>query len=299
MNETHTRRGFTLIELMVVLAIIGILLGLTLSAVQRVRNDAMRLQCSNNLRQIGLGLQMYHDAHFQLPPGFSDTPSSQPYPELGWPARLLPFVEQENLWRLTTEAFQINRDPFQNPPHAGLATVVPLFLCPADWRISYPQESRGEIVVAFTSYLGVEGRDLLSRDGLLYYNSTVSFSEVTDGLSNTVMVGERPPSADFYYGWWYTGYGQSSSGSLDMTLGVSEINRYRQPEFRHCLPGPYSFGPGKLENDCDLFHFWSLHSGGANFLCADGSVHFLSYSAASILPALGTRAGGEVVDLPY
>lgn len=60
-----------------------------------------------------------------------------------------------------------------------------------------------------------------------------------------------------------------------------------------------TFGPGSLRNDCDLFHFRSFHPGGANFLCADGSVHFLSYSAASVLPALGTRAGGEVADLPY
>jgi prepilin-type N-terminal cleavage/methylation domain-containing protein/prepilin-type processing-associated H-X9-DG protein len=298
MNATHLRRGFTLIELMVVLSIICVVMGLTLCAVQRVRNDAIRLQCGNNLRQIGLGLHMYHDSNFRLPAGMSDEPPSQPYPLLGWPARLLPFVEQDNLWRLTTEAFQINRNPFQNPPHVGLATVVPLYLCPADGRISYPQESRG-YTVAFTSYLGVEGTDLLSRDGMLFYDYNVSFSEVTDGLSNTVMVGERPPSADFYYGWWYTGAGQSGSGSLDMTLGVSEINRYRRAEFRRCLPGPYSFGPGNLRNDCDLFHFWSLHPGGANFLCADGSVHFLSYSAASVLPALGTRAGGEVVELPY
>lgn len=298
MNDARKHRGFTLAELVVVLAIIGVLLSLTLCAVQRVRNAAIQLQCGNNLRQIGLALQMYHDTRFLLPPGFSDTPFSQPYPKLGWPARLLPFVEQDNLWRLTTEAFQIDRDPFHNPPHVGLATVVPLFLCPADGRLSYPQESRG-YTVAFTSYLGVEGKDLLSRDGLLYYNSTVSFSDVTDGLSYTVMVGERPPSADFYYGWWYTGFGQSGSGSLDMTLGVGEINRYRRPEFRRCPPGPYSFGPGSLRSDCDLFHFWSLHPDGANFLCADGSVHFLSYSARSVLPALGTRASGEAVALPY
>jgi prepilin-type processing-associated H-X9-DG protein len=62
--------------------------------------------------------------------------------------------------------------------------------------------------------------------------------------------------------------------------------------------GPFQFGPGRIENPCDSAHIWSLHSGGANFLFADGSVHFLRYSARDILPALATRAGGEVVTLP-
>ena len=66
----------------------------------------------------------------------------------------------------------------------------------------------------------------------------------------------------------------------------------------NCAVGPYEFGPGHINNMCDTFHFWSLHSGGANFAFADGSVQFLSYEAKSVLPALSTRAGGEVVEIP-
>jgi prepilin-type processing-associated H-X9-DG protein len=80
-----------------------------------------------------------------------------------------------------------------------------------------------------------------------------------------------------------------------MLLGVSEKNVLRNS---FCLPGPYAFASGDLNNQCDMFHFWSLHPGGANFLFADGTVRFLHYSAAPIMPALASRAGGEVVNVP-
>jgi prepilin-type processing-associated H-X9-DG protein len=107
--------------------------------------------------------------------------------------------------------------------------------------------------------------------------------------------GERPPSADFWYGWWYAGYGQAGTGSADMLLGVRERN-LGGPFVSDCPAGPYHFREGRADNQCDLFHFWSLHPGGAHFLFADGSVRFLAYSADAILPALATRAGGEPVD---
>ncbi|MBI3407848.1 MAG: DUF1559 domain-containing protein [Planctomycetes bacterium] len=81
-----------------------------------------------------------------------------------------------------------------------------------------------------------------------------------------------------------------------MHMGMSELNVIPGNPYS-CPPGPYSFSPGSLTEQCDMFHFWSLHSGGANFAFADGSVRFLSYSAAPIMPALATRAGGEVVNL--
>ena len=125
--------------------------------------------------------------------------------------------------------------------------------------------------------------------------SAVRFGDVTDGLSQTVMAGERPPSPDNHFGWWYAGQGQSFDASADFLLGVRDGNRtFRAPT---CKAGPYSFGPGKSDDMCDTFHFWSLHSGGANFAFCDGSVRFLRYDADAILPALATRAGGEVVAL--
>src|SRR5262249_19229050 len=129
-------------------------------------------------------------------------------------------------------------------------------------------------------------------------DSKVRSGEITDGLSNTLMASERPPSTDLRYGYWYAGAGQGVSGSGDMLLGVAEINVLRRGNSSTCPRGPYAFSPGDLRNQCDMFHFWSLHSGGAHFLFADGSVKFLSYSAAPILPALASRAGGETVDIP-
>ena len=111
------------------------------------------------------------------------------------------------------------------------------------------------------------------------------------------MIGERPPSADERFGWWYAGTGQDRDGSADMILGVRE-KRGSDFSLRSCPPGPYEFGPGRLDNQCDALHFWSLHPGGAHFAFCDESVRFLTYSADPILPALATRAGGETVAVP-
>jgi prepilin-type processing-associated H-X9-DG protein len=150
--------------------------------------------------------------------------------------------------------------------------------------------------VAYTAYVGVWGTSSLVRDGCLYVDSKIRLADVSDGLSSTLLVGERPPSADLRLGWWYAGWGQNKDGSAEMVLGVNEIKtatRYRQ-----CPPGPYSFGPGAIADDCDAFHFWSMHKGGAHFAFADGSVRFLRYSADHIMSALATRAGGETVTVP-
>ncbi|HZU36839.1 MAG TPA: DUF1559 domain-containing protein, partial [Gemmataceae bacterium] len=146
---------------------------------------------------------------------------------------------------------------------------------------------------ALSSYLGNEGTDQFSEDGVLYLDSRVKMVDIIDGTSNTLLVGERPPSPDLRFGWWYAANGQNSCGSLDTVLGAQELNF----TYSSCPFGPVPYGPGRLNNPCDTFHFWSLHPGGANFAFADGSVHFLSYGSADILEALATRAGGESVTL--
>jgi prepilin-type processing-associated H-X9-DG protein len=150
--------------------------------------------------------------------------------------------------------------------------------------------------VALTSYLGVEGLDLFAKDGVLYLDSQIRLANITDGTSNTLLVGERPPSEDKTLGWCYAGGGQQGEGSTDMVLGVREVNIW--PFGGDCLGGPYHFVSGRVNEECDVFHFWSMHPGGANFLFADGAVRFLSYSVDPLLPALASRAGRETVDLP-
>jgi prepilin-type processing-associated H-X9-DG protein/prepilin-type N-terminal cleavage/methylation domain-containing protein len=290
------RGGLSLLELLVVIAILSVLLGLILAAVQRTRASAARAQCADRLRQLGIALHAYHDARGQLPPGISYQDDKDPQPFLSWLARLLPYLEQPALWQQTEDAFRQDRN-FLTPVHTVRSVVVPAFICPADPRVSTAggRDASGH-AEAFTSYLGVEGQNAGLADGLLYMDSRHRLADATDGTSNTLLVGERPPNADLTLGWWYAGWGQRKNGDAEMLLGARTrcYNRYQS----RCGEGPFHFTPGRLDNVCDTFHFWSPHPGGAHFLFADGSVRFLRYEADPIMPALATRAGGEAVELP-
>ncbi len=298
MFRGRQRRGVSLLELVVVLAITGILVGLVLASIQRVRASAARSRCASNLRQISLALQNYHSAHGILPPGCSYHDGKDPYLFLAWSARLLPHLEQHALWDDVVRAFAQDKNFINDPPHSAQRTILPVFLCPADSRTHVEGLEDGKRrVVALLAYLGMEGTDWNKSDGVLYLDSAVRLTDVTDGTSMTLAVGERPPSARKNFGWWYAGEGQQKNGSGDMILGVRETYYPQSQHVGDCPFGPYAFVPGRLEDQCDLFHFWSLHPGGAHFLFCDGSVRFLTYSADPLLPALATRAGGEAVDL--
>ena len=286
------RGGFTLIELIVVIAIIAVLVGLSLGAVQRARAVAARMACANKLRQVGLAAHGYHGTEGRLPPGCS-AQVGDPLLHATWMTRLLPQLEQGDLWRRVLAAYKT--EPFfEAGPHLPiLATALPHFACPADPVAHSPAAFRG-FSVGLTSYMGSSGLDHTTADGVLYLNSAVRLGEIPDGTSSTLLAGERPPSRDRLLGWWYAGWGQNKTGSLDSHLGVRERNVH--PRLK-CPDGPYPFAVGTPDGECDPLHFWSLHSGGANFAFCDGSVRFLTYSADSILPALATRAGGEIVSL--
>jgi prepilin-type processing-associated H-X9-DG protein len=216
---------------------------------------------------------------------------------MSWLTRLLPFVEQQALWAQSEAAFKQDKDFRDNPPHVAFGTVMRLYTCPSDARTANVENVGGGIIAAFTDYLGNEGINLRQLGGVLYLDSRTRLTDIKDGTSQTLLVGERPPSADGLAGWWYAGWGQQQDGSAEVVLGVLEKNYYDKAA--NCPKGPYEFGPGKPKNLCDMFHFWSLHMGhGANFLFCDGSVHFIPYAAKDIMPALATRAGGEVVEWP-
>jgi prepilin-type N-terminal cleavage/methylation domain-containing protein len=311
-------RGFTLIELLVVIAIIAILIGLLLPAVQKVRDAAARAKCQNNLKQIGLGLHNYHDTLGRLPPGLINNqyPSSNPpyyYPYWSWMAHLLPFVEQDNLYR-QADAWAHGGgwqwwpwgdfwdNPPQSQPNPALGVTVRVYECPADPRSALASSidfGNGYMrMVAFTDYLGVAGVSGANngpRDGILDANIQIRLTDITDGTSNTLMVGERPPSDNLWYGWWFAGAGYDGSGVGDVLLGARE---YGYAQSLGCPNSKVGFQPGQFNNDCDQVHFWSNHTAGANFLLGDGSVHFYSYEMNTLLPQFATRAGGEVFDEP-
>jgi prepilin-type N-terminal cleavage/methylation domain-containing protein/prepilin-type processing-associated H-X9-DG protein len=316
MKHRSHRAAFSLIELLVVIAILAVLAAMLMAGVQKARAAAARIVCANNLRQITFAVYNYESANQCFPQGTASSTlpdrNEEPYPGLSWMGALLDYIDEPILWGMADKGYSdpaTKWDPY-NPPHPG-DRVMKQYSCPADRRVLQVQYAQGR-KVALTSYLGVSGTNVHTRDGIFFSRSRVTSTEVSngDGLSNTLLIGERPPSTDLIYGWWYAGAGQYdgalsnpdfNSGSLDVLLGAAEINLHQpsDPTGSGCPDGPYRYGPGKLTEICDQFHFWSLHGRGGNFAFADGSVRFIPYSAAPILPALSTRNGREKVTLNF
>ena len=219
--------------------------------------------------------------------------------------KLLPYVEQDPLWRATLAAYQADIGMGNTSLHVGYSARVQLFVCPADNASRVMPQPPPNPLRSPTSYLGVNGTNRFREDGMFPNETPVRFADITDGTSNTLMVGERPfdigPGRT--YGAWYGGWGSFGYGGVaNSHLGVREsgvLQFVSNPSSSPCSDGPYSFQQGSLNDPCSVFHFWSMHPGGGNFLFADGSARFLPYAAVSVLPALATRAGGEDVSASY
>lgn len=296
-------RAFTLIELLVVILIIGLLLAMLLPAVQMVREAGRRTTCANNLRQLGLASLNYESARGHLPIGLVATVSTQDRNReygMTWITRLLPYLEQSGMWDQAIQDYRLSANPFRS--HRGMQTVLPIVNCPSDPVANQVHWTHQNYLVATTNYLGVAGTNYQTRDGAFTYDRAISLSEMSDGQSNTLLISERPPSPDFWFGWWYaSGSGSQSTG--DVMLGMAELNPNSSGGtavyLADCPPGPYQFGPGSNQQ-CNTLHFWSHHLAGAHFGLADGSVQLIPYTTdAAIMIGLATRAGGESVSLGF
>lgn len=281
------RDGFSLVEVLVTIGVISILAGLLLPAVQHAREAARRVRCQNNMKQLALALHMHND-QFGALPAATTIESEQ---TRAWPSRILAFVEQPAIGRMVETAYQSSEKVFRKGQL--VSARIPTFVCPSDPRTKQsPVVPAHGFEIGLLSYLGCNGTNLNSGDGVLYGNSQVAMSDIVDGTSSTILLGERPPSADLRLGWWLLGVGQDGRGSLDSHLGTREINR----RYGQCPLIGEGLARGDFFDACSTLQFWSPHGDGANFAFADGSVRMLNPMAPAVFQALGTRHGGESID---
>jgi prepilin-type N-terminal cleavage/methylation domain-containing protein/prepilin-type processing-associated H-X9-DG protein len=302
MSVRRRKAGFTLIELLVVIAIIAVLVGLLLPAVQKVREAAARTKCQNNLKQLGLAVHNYHDTYGTLPP------SRIAYEYLAWTTIILPYLEQENLYR------QFNftqRVPLQ--PAAALQTSLPVYLCPS-------RHQPGQQSTQFHATTGQNGAvgDYATVDGhrtgdppyrrasapgtMIVAGGTVAspksqtkLTSVTDGLSSTLLIGEKHLTRAAIGVEW-----DETKGGDGPILGSYAYNVMRVAGEETEGPGgakyPLAKGPNDDADGYAHLVFGSWHTGVCNFVFGDGSVKGLSNTIATRpLAQLTTRNVGTVI----
>ena len=307
MRCERNRIGFTLVELLVVIAIIGILVGLLLPAVQAAREAARRMQCSNNLKQLGLATHNYESAFKRFPSGgqgtdFRKSPPGTTFGVHSFFTGILGYIEQGNTFQLIDQSFAYNETPGNI---AAAKQAISTFICPSNgWRSSpIDNEGYGCTDYAPTYYVDLDPntglRNKSTRLAGALTNRFAQHGQITDGLSNTIFLAEDagrdermqpghvyldPIDGNIRRFWRWA--------ELDCSIGVSKtINNNRFPQ-----GGPPDC-PWDLNNCGPFEEIFSFHTGGAQVVLGDGSVHFLSESLdAATLRALVTAKGGEIVD---
>jgi prepilin-type N-terminal cleavage/methylation domain-containing protein/prepilin-type processing-associated H-X9-DG protein len=308
-HPTTQSSGFTLVELLVVIAIIGILVALLLPAVQSARESARRTQCVNHQKQIALACLVHHDTKKFFPPGICVPISNQsgavfpsscpdggcpPQPIAGkwgsWLTWAMPHMELASLFdKLDLSqreyAYSVGADSLG-------ATFVPTFVCPSD-VVDQTFMRYNQYYFGVNSYFANAGTkawpiSAATFDGVMFYNSKTAARQITDGLSNTLLLGERhsfdpnwilnPPLTD-YRGWAWTNYNSGQDNLGDTAWPINSSSRAVGPTARKT-------------------NFGSAHPGGANFAMCDGSVQFLTLESAgelATLQRLSMREDGEVI----
>jgi prepilin-type N-terminal cleavage/methylation domain-containing protein/prepilin-type processing-associated H-X9-DG protein len=304
-HDRGSSHGFTLVELLVSIAIIGLLVALLIPAVQAAREAGRRSQCVNNLRQIGIALSHYHDRAFSLPSGYIsdfDNAGDDTGPGWGWAALLLPELEQSPAYGRIAFTRAIE-DPMNAQPRL---LEFPVFLCASDskaaewWAWSRDPVTGDPIAkicqVGPSNYVAMYGNTEPGVDGagLFFRNSHVQFREITDGTSQTIAVGER--AHDFGEATWVG----CVTGAILYPDDNNAIGAYKAENSVGMILGHAGEGYGPGDSNADVNQFYSHHGRGVHFLFADGHVKFLStdMNYRSYL-ALSTRAGGETPAADY
>jgi len=272
--SNQRRRAFTLIELLVVIAIIAILIALLVPAVQKVREAAARTRCTNNLHNLALAVHGYHDV-------------TKIFPDTTWATQILPFIEKKE--------------------NAATSTIIEVYRCPSE---PAPTGQLYSGTYGLTSYVAPYDY-ATGQKAVISHPSTLKMkmTKVSDGTSNTIMLAERPPSPDFYWGWWALSGADSNIAVRGAPSPYTWSTGYSQLAGYYTCPNPAPFKAYDVSTDyCGANTIWSVHPGGAMCAFADGTVRFIDYSANNFMPgsttktiiqALVTPTGGETVPSGY